>query len=123
MPTSTPAITATGSVTIAVGATAAGLPVGAATTFHGSHARLWAFATIPDVHAGDVVRFIWHDLDRNAVVETYPVPVQVNAARFQTRMYAYPGESANSPFPPGAYRVDVLRDKTLVGSAAFRIVP
>ena len=106
-----------------MGATAAGAPVGAASVFHGNHAQLWAFATVPDVHAGDVVRFIWHDLARHAVVENYPVPVQVNAARFQTRMYAYLGSAPNHPFPPGAYRVDVLRNKTLVGSAAFRIVP
>ncbi len=121
-PTSTPALTATVSVTVAVGATAAGAPIGAATVFHGSHARLWAFASIADVHAGDTIRFIWRDLSRNAVVENYPEPVQVNAAHYQARMYAYLGDTPTHPFPQGQYRVDVYHNKALAGSRAFRIV-
>jgi plastocyanin len=122
-PTRTPVLTATVSVTVAVGATPAGAPIGAATVFHGSHDRLWAFASITDVHAGDTVRFIWRDLSRNRVVENYPEPVQVNAARFQARMYAYLGNTPTQPFPQGQYRVEVYHNKALAGSRAFRIVP
>lgn len=121
--TRSPAMTATQSVTIAGGATAAGAPIGAGTVFHGRHTQLWAFVAVPNVHAGDTIRFVWHDLDRNTVVENYPAPVQVNAARYQTRMYAYLGSSPTHPFPADHYRVDVFRGQTPVGTGAFRIVP
>lgn len=118
-----PPLAATAPVTVALGANADGSPLTPSTTIHGAHDRLWAFATVPNVHAGDTIHFVWRDLSRRALLEDWPDPVQVNAASYAARMYAFLGSSPapTRPFPPGHYRVDVYRNATLVGSRAFSV--
>lgn len=123
-PSPTTTVTATLPVTIALDSSAAGLPVGPATTFHGAHVKLWAFASIPNVRAGDTIHFIWRDLGRHTTVADWPQPVQADAARYEARMYAFPGSnpSLTTPFPNGQYRVDVYHNGVLAASTQFRIV-
>ncbi len=124
IPSPTATVTATLPVTIALDSSAAGQPIGPAATFHGAHVKLWAFASIPNVRAGDTIHFIWRDLGRHVTVADWPQPVQVDAARYEARMYAFPGSnpSPTTPFPNGRYRVDVYHNGALVASTEFSVV-
>ena len=123
-PAATATVTPALPVTIALDSTSSGLPVGAAAVFHGAHTRLWAFASIPNVRAGDTMHFVWRDLDRRATVADWPQPIQIDAARYAARMYAFPGSnpSPSTPFPSGHYRVDVYHNGLLVASTRFTVV-
>lgn len=111
-------------VTIARGATPAGAPVGAATVFHRRPATLWAFAVIPNVRAGDHIRFVWHDLNKGTTIADFTYTATGGAALYHARAYAYPGNKRGArSFAPGSYRVDVFHDGALVAAGGFSIAP
>jgi hypothetical protein len=111
------------SVVIATDRDSAGVPVNPATLFRGDHVTLWAFVTLPRVRAHDAIQFVWRDLGRHSVVETWTDTITADATAYRISMYAYVGDAANKPFPLGQYRVDVYRNARLVGSGTFRVAP
>lgn len=125
--TRTPAPLATGMplrpVIIAAGITANGAPLRPATVFHYRPIKLWAFVTIPNARAGEALRFVWHDLNNGTIVEDLSDQIKISMALFHTHMFAFRGAAPTTPFAPGSYRVDVLRDSTLFASGGFSIAP
>lgn len=111
-----PGIGATAAVTVAPRITSSGAPLNPAVIFRGRYAKLYAFGSVPDVHAGDTVRFVWRDMTSGNILADYPIKVPANQAVFRANMFAYPGHAPSSanPFPIGAYEVDLYHNHKLV---------
>jgi hypothetical protein len=108
-------------VAIATDRDSAGSPVNPGTLFRRGQVTLWAFVTLPRVQAHDAIQFVWRDLDRRSIVETWTDTITATATAYRVSMYAYVGDSPNMPFPLGQYRVEVYRNARLVASGRFRI--
>jgi hypothetical protein len=110
-------------VVIATDRDSAGSPVRPGTLFPPDQVTLWAFVTLPLVQAHDAIQFVWRDLDRHSVVETWTDTITAKATAFRIGMFAYVGNSPSKPFPVGHYRVDIYRNARQVGAGSFRVAP
>jgi len=117
----TPTAVALLPVVIATGRDGAGSPVNPGSHFRHGQVTLWAFVTLPRVQPHDAIQFVWRDLDRHSIVETWTDTITETARAYRVSMYAYVGDSPNTPFPLGQYRVDVYRNAHLVASGRFSV--
>lgn len=117
------AVGATAAVTVAPDITSSGAPLHPAVIYRGRYARLYAFGTVPDVHAGDTVRFVWRDMTSGRILADFSVKVPSDQAIFRASMNAYPGHapSAANPFPIGAYEVDLYHNHKLVAKERISV--